>query len=69
MPWAVELKHHVGGAGQYYRHAVGQAVLYREFIRRADLLEPWFEKRGMDRGSCEALVALTPGKGKDWSKG
>ena len=36
-PWAIEMKVQGGaGVGQYYRHAVAQAVLYREFIRRAD---------------------------------
>ncbi len=39
VPWAVEMKvRGGGGVGGYYRHAVGQAVLYRQFIRSAS---PW----------------------------
>ena len=29
------------GVGQYYRHAIAQAVLYREFIKRATLMTAW----------------------------
>jgi hypothetical protein len=52
--------------GQYYRHAVGQAVLYRDFIRRATPLEPWFEQLDMNHRSCQAAVALTPPPGANW---
>lgn len=59
IPWVVELKvQEGGGAGQYFRHAIGQAVLYREFIRRSEGLAPWFQERGMDHRRCEAVVAM-----------
>ncbi len=59
VPWVVELKvREGGGAGQYLRHAVGQAVLYREFIRRAVGLHPWFEGHGLDPRKCEAVVVM-----------
>lgn len=63
VPWVVELKvPEGGGQGQYYRNAVGQAVLYREFIRRAIGLHPWFNERGLDATKCRAAVAF-PMKG------
>ena len=35
-PWAIEMKvAGSAGVGQYYRHAIAQAVLYREFIKQA----------------------------------
>ena len=46
------------GVGQYYRHAVAQAVLYREFIRKAEPLHPWFKARGLDRRGCQAAVVV-----------
>ena len=59
VPWVVELKvREGGGAGQYFRHAVGQAVLYREFIRRAAGLHPWFQEQGLDPHKCEAVVVM-----------
>lgn len=58
VPWAVELKVPSGGQGQYYRHAIKQAVLYREFIRSAKQLHPWFERRGLDATRCSAAVVL-----------
>jgi hypothetical protein len=57
VPYVVELKAH-SNRGQGYRHAVTQAVLYREFIRKADLLHPWFESRGLDPRKCQAVVAF-----------
>src|SRR4051794_35441069 len=58
-PWAIEMKVQGGaGVGQYYRHAVAQAVLYREFIRRAEPLHPWFEKRGLVATDCRAAVVV-----------
>ncbi len=33
--WVVELKVATGGQGEYYRHALTQALLYRRFIRTA----------------------------------
>lgn len=44
--------------GQYYRYAIGQAVLYREFIRRAKWLQPWFLQRGLDPTNCQAAIAF-----------
>lgn len=59
IPWVVELKvREGGGAGQYFRHAVGQAVLYREFIRRAEGLHPWFRDKGLDPLECEAAIVM-----------
>jgi hypothetical protein len=59
VPWVVELKvPEGGGQGQYFRHAVGQVVLYREFIRRATGLHPWFTERGLDPLKCRAAVAF-----------
>ncbi|HTN99062.1 MAG TPA: hypothetical protein VL068_00185 [Microthrixaceae bacterium] len=58
-PWAVEMKVQGGtGVGQYYRHAVAQAVLYREFIRKATPLSPWFESHGLVATSCRAAVVV-----------
>jgi hypothetical protein len=65
VPWAVEMKvPEGGGQGQYFRHAVGQIVLYREFIRRATGLHPWFTERGLDPLKCRAAVAF-PMKGTE----
>jgi hypothetical protein len=58
-PWAVEMKVQGGaGVGQYYRHAVAQAVLYREFLRRAEIVRPWFLGRGLDAAICSAAVVV-----------
>lgn len=58
-PWAVEIKvDGGGGTGKYYRHAVAQAVLYREFIRQATPLAPWFERHGLDQRECRAAVVV-----------
>lgn len=56
-PWVVELKV-PGSEGQYYRHGITQAVLYREFIRRAVAFDPWFKAQGLDRTACQAAVAF-----------
>lgn len=59
VPWAVEMKVQGGtGVGGYYRHAVGQAVLYRHFIRSAAALNPWFEQRGLERTAVRAAVVV-----------
>lgn len=59
IPWAVELKvPEGGGQGSYYRHAVTQAVLYREFIRQARPLHPWFQAMGLRASACRAAVAF-----------
>lgn len=58
-PWAVELKDQAsGGHGAYLRHGIGQAVLYRHFIRSADPLEPWFAQHGLKRLECRAALAF-----------
>jgi hypothetical protein len=59
VPWAVEMKvRGSAGVGRYYRHAVGQAVLYRHFIRSAIALDPWFVEHGLDRAACRAAVVV-----------
>lgn len=59
-PWAVELKDQDagGGHGAYLRHGIGQAVLYRHYIRSATDLDPWFERHGLDRAQCRAALAF-----------
>lgn len=58
-PWAIEMKvEGAAGVGQYYRHAVAQAVLYREFIRRATPLHPWFDAQELDAPRCQAAVVV-----------
>ncbi len=59
-PWAVELKDQDagGGHGAYLRHGVGQAVLYRHFIRSASPLDPWFSKHDLRRPACRAALAF-----------
>ncbi len=59
-PWALELKAALPGSGlrAYYRHAVGQAVLYRQFIQTATPLRPWFDRYGLDQAKVRAGVVL-----------
>jgi len=59
-PWAVELKDQDagGGHGAYLRHGVGQAVLYRHFIRSTSALDPWFSKHDLNRTACRAALAF-----------
>jgi hypothetical protein len=59
-PWAVELKDQDagGGHGAYLRHGIGQAVLYRHYIRTADALDPWFERHELNRSECQAALAF-----------
>jgi hypothetical protein len=58
-PWALEIKvDGGGGVGQYYRHAVAQAVLYRQFIRTAEPLKPWFDRYDLDQRTCRAAVVI-----------
>lgn len=63
-PWAIEMKVN-RSEGQYYRHAVAQAVLYRDFIRNATPLHFWFHKFDLDPTTCRAAVVVptisTPG--------
>lgn len=59
IPWAIEMKiRGSGGVSQYYRHAVAQAVLYREFIKAAKDLYFWFERFGMDPLQCRGAVVV-----------
>jgi len=59
LPWAVELKEPEGSKrGQGYRHGITQAVLYREFIRRAKELHSWFERQSLDASQCRAAIAF-----------
>jgi len=58
VPYAVELKVPSRGVGEKYRHAISQAVLYREFIQCAKQLHPWFNENGMDAKKCQAMVAF-----------
>ncbi len=44
--------------GEQVRHSIVQAVLYREFVRGATGLHPWFKAQGVDARQCEALVAV-----------
>lgn len=64
VPYVVELKAE-SNRGQGYRHAITQAVLYREFIREAVALHPWFERRGLDPRKCRALVAFPELEGRN----
>ncbi|MBW2573510.1 MAG: hypothetical protein JRE61_14580, partial [Deltaproteobacteria bacterium] len=46
------------GVGEQYRHAISQAVLYREFIRHTSQIHPWFNENGMRASKCKAAVAF-----------
>lgn len=66
VPWAVEMKVGLGGEGQYYRHAVAQAVLYRYFIRNATGLRFWFDHYDLDATKCKAVVVVPEFKTAHW---
>ena len=61
-PWAIEIKVDIGGSGTwiggYYRHAISQAVLYREFIRAGTPLHFWFTGQDLDAEDCRAAVVV-----------
>jgi hypothetical protein len=59
-PWAVELKDQDagGGHGAYLRHGIGQAVLYRHYIRSVTELDPWFDLHGLNRTHCQGALAF-----------
>lgn len=69
-PWALEIKvEGSAGVGQYYRHAVVQAVLYRQFIRTATPLKEWFDRYELNQADCGAAVVvpeLTPTQKDPW---
>jgi hypothetical protein len=59
IPYVIELKESSGNSrGQGFRHAITQAVLYREFIQKTEKVHPWFEKRGLKPLECIAVVAF-----------
>jgi len=62
-PWAVEIKVATGGQASYYRHGVSQAVLYREFIRKAKALHPWVDSIGLKASECRAAVVFPEMRG------
>ncbi len=66
IPYIVELKEG-HSPGEYYRHGITQAVLYREFIKRAVKLHLWFKIKGLDPWKCRAAVAF-PELAKDNKK-
>lgn len=57
IPWAIEMKVRLS-EGQYYRHAIAQAVLYRHFIKKAQRLHFWFKPYGLDPHQCRAAVVV-----------
>jgi len=57
-PWVLEIKVDTGGQGQYYRHAITQAVLYREFLRQTTGLHSWFRELGLKPEKFEAAVVF-----------
>lgn len=59
-PWAIELKDQDagGGHGAYLRRGIGQAVLYRYFIRTSGDLEPFFSRYELQRTQCQAALAF-----------
>jgi hypothetical protein len=59
IPYVVELKEPSGSSrSQDYRHAITQAVLYREFVRRAEKIHTWFMNKELDPYKCRAVVAF-----------
>lgn len=57
-PWVVELKVPEKGQSEYYRHAIPQAVLYREYIRNAGGVTQWFRDQRIDPHKCEAVIGV-----------
>ncbi len=58
VPWCVELKVATGGQGEYYRHALTQAVLYREFLRSAVPMHAWLLGIGPALSPSRARAAV-----------
>jgi hypothetical protein len=57
VPWAVEMKVKSGGGyGAYLRHAIGQAVLYRHFLRTATGIQAWLRAEQLDAQAVRAAV-------------
>jgi len=63
-PWVLELKVATNGEGQYYRHAITQAVLYREFLRRATPLHKWFHLHAIDPVKTRSAIGFPHMKDK-----
>jgi hypothetical protein len=61
-PWVIEIKVDIDGSGTgiggYYRHAISQAVLYRQFIHTATPLHGWFTAQDLDADDCRAAVVV-----------
>ncbi len=61
-PWAIEIKVDIDGSGTgiggYCRHAISQAVLYRQFIRAVTPLHGWFQDQDLDAEDCRAAVVV-----------
>ena len=59
IPYVIELKEPAcSSPGLGYRHAITQAVLYREFIKKAVELHPWFFEKDLDPTRCRAAIAF-----------
>ncbi|MDY0062569.1 MAG: hypothetical protein RBU45_22335 [Myxococcota bacterium] len=59
VPWVVEIKVSSGSQGQYYRHAIAQALLYREFVRTASSLHSPLTTIGIIHpADCQAAIAF-----------
>lgn len=58
VPWIVELKVPTQGQGSYYRHAIGQAALYRAFVRQSHVVRSFFADLELDPVRCKAAVAF-----------
>ncbi len=57
VPWAVEMKVKAGGGyGAHLRHAIGQAVLYRHYLRTTLSFKGWFDEHDLDQQSVRAAV-------------
>ena len=68
IPWVVELKYAKGWYGYWrcFRHAISQAVLYREFIRKTPAVRDLLQRnKGLDASACKALVAFPEPKSSD----
>lgn len=65
VPWVVELKVNSAGQGEYSRHAIALAVLYRHFVRTASSHNVWFAARGLAKEKCSAAIAIPALQGRD----
>jgi hypothetical protein len=68
VPWVAELKYAKGWYGYWrcFRHAISQAVLYREFIRKTPAVRDLLQlNKGLDATACKALVAFPEPESSD----